>query len=350
MDMSLDNHINKPNEDSFQNRKEKALDVINFLKRIDVENIVEDPLKKKELVESFSFEDFQNFILRINGIYREVPISSREFNAGADAKYIVNLKREGEVIYCPPSNVDKIPLLREVLDSFKRMVESERYEDAALMLGSLINAIHPFPQGNGRTSRTVATIFASSKDNFCSPQCNPESIQSFIESYIRNSHKLTPVYITDSSDDAFPFPEGASIQDKSDIVNATQSDRENFISACQIFLQDNKFDEQVMSLKDNTMNLGVFLERYKNQMSEVLKIYRNLKKEYVHVLIDVFEFPEKYYIKDIPDIFNSLPRAYQESFARTTLLDVFKMDANRDTVRRSEFSWNFLKKFFKEID
>ena len=66
------NNLNNPSkkEDDFKNRKKRMLATFNLLSRLDVEGIAEDPKKKSEFIRNLSFKEFQNFLLRINGVQR----------------------------------------------------------------------------------------------------------------------------------------------------------------------------------------------------------------------------------------------------------------------------------------
>lgn len=343
------NNFNKPGEDDLKNREERMISTIEFFKRIDLQNIIEDPNKKSQFIRNISFDQFKDFLLRVNGIQRNIPISDRVFNAGEDAKYIINLKDEkGMMRYCPPSNLDKIPLLEEAFNALKRMELNDKTQDAALMIGCAINAIHPFENGNGRTARNISMMIASSKEKFFAPQSNPEAIQSLIGSYLHNLHGLESLDIVGISGSEIKFPKMSNI-DKLEFVNAIDNDLGDFIEACQIFTKKEKdsFKDLTISPKDKMFSFEGFLAKYKDHMAEIMKIYREFKNEYVRVLIDIFEKPSNFYIKDIPNIFNNLNSYQQKIFSDKTLLDIFYADMNKDVVEGKEFSWDYLLKFIK---
>jgi len=63
-------------------------------------------------------------------------------------------------------------------------------------------------------------------------------------------------------------------------------------------------------------------------------------------LIDIFENPEKYYIKDMA-MFNDISIAEKNIFENKTLMDIFYMDSDKDSLEKKEFSWDYLINFIK---
>lgn len=63
----------------------------------------------------------------------------------------------------PPEPEDKQPLLEAALNGAKQVLSKEDdpnkgLEDASLIFSGAINYIHPFEDGNGRTSRIVGFL------------------------------------------------------------------------------------------------------------------------------------------------------------------------------------------------
>jgi hypothetical protein len=349
---SIGKNFDAPKEDSIKEREERFLYLIKFLKKIDIQNIVEDQNKKSEFIQNLSFDEFKDFLLRLNGVVRDIPTSKREFNAGSQAKYLINIKDEdGVVRFCPPPNAIKMSLLEEAFNALKRMDSAKRIKDGAVMMGSAINAIHPFPNGNGRTARNISMLLASSKDEFYVTDPNPEPIQPFIENYIaQNIHNLSSLNAKRMDGFNITFPDLPQ-REQTELHEACQNDTKNFLIACRIFAAEKGEDFEksyvYVSSDSNKLNLVKFILKYRNNIKEIMNQYNDLKKEYVETLIDIFENPNKYLLKDMPELFNNLQPELQKVFAKNTLLDIYYESLEQNTVSRGEFSWDYLTKFIK---
>lgn len=346
--MKLSN-FDKPKDDSLEKREDNFLSTVNFLKRIDLQNIVESPEKKDKFIKNITFNEFQNFLLRINGLLRDVPTSKREFNAGEQAKSIVDIKNEeGEVLYCPPLKDDKMQLLNDSLDSLKRMIIKGNRYDGAIMLGATINAIHPFEDGNGRTARMVTTLLASSKGELRALDVNPEVLQPFIEIYIKDVvYKLKSLPPTEISASSIIIP-GLDYKTNIELQYAFENDFLNIFDACNIFCkkEGDNFEEICFS-SSGVFSVDKFFDKYSTKILDFINTYRELKNKYIKVLIDVFENPKRYLIKNIPLIFNNMSPLKQKVLADKTFMDLIKTKIRSTAVYKDEFSYDFLIKFIK---
>lgn len=109
-----------------------------------------------EWIQKLSYEDFTNYITRLNGILREVPIKQRS----VDGKGVeVSLGLTGnEISYLPPAAEEKENLMRETFDSLKTITNNE---DRGLLIYYALQAIHPYSDGNGRTGRLLHELISS---------------------------------------------------------------------------------------------------------------------------------------------------------------------------------------------
>ena len=342
---------NKSQEDDLGNRKERLLKVATFLKRIDSENKVEDVKEKNEFIQNISFDQFQSLLLRINGILRNIPIKKRSFHATPEAG-IINLRKDGKVTYVTPPNSEKIHLLEESLDALKRMTLSNRNVEAAMMLGTVINAIHPFEDGNGRTARIVSSLLASSKERFLTTAVDPESIQSFIEAYItEHVYPFKEVDILGIENAYEVYPNEISDKEKYELGIAEQDDTYNLIKACRILMQrsggGSNFESSFISPDTKVFSLKEFFLRNKDKISMLLKTYYELKNKYVEVLIDVFENPQKYKVEEL-GVYKTLPEARKRAFAGMNIVDFFYINLQKDSFMDDEFSWDYLVNFIKQ--
>ncbi len=333
-----------------KDRQEKFIATATFFKKIDKENIIEDMGKKQEFIKNLSFDEFNILLLRINGLLQDTPIPERAFNAGENPLGIVRLiNQDKETIYNPPLNADKMPLLQEAFEAFQRLESQNKIEDAAFMLGATINAIHPFKDGNGRTSRFVYTMVSSSKGNFNAADCNPESIQPFIESYIsRNIYGLSTLEVPYIEETRILFPATMSDMSRLEFNDACKHDLDGIIEACRVYSKKNgeDFDKHFIVPNERIL-MKEFLFKNQKNISSIFDTYRKLKREYVEVLIDIFENADKYPIKTITEIFENIPISYQREYGEKTLKDLFLIDQKNRAVHKNEFSWEYLIKFFQ---
>ncbi len=133
-------------EDTASFRDPKAEKVIRILHAMKLENMLADTEGRLEFIRNLNFQSFKNFLVRINGIVRGLPIKGRDFE-------------KEDVVFdgfgfrsTPPDPEDREELLKEV---FEQARQCRTLADIAFLLSTSINAVHPFSDGNGRTSRLV---------------------------------------------------------------------------------------------------------------------------------------------------------------------------------------------------
>lgn len=127
-----------------ENRDEQFQKLVDFLDKINAKEVLGDGEERKGFIESLDFNGFKDLLIRVNGIVRDIPIGKRKFD-GTTVRLTGWTKG-----YVPPSYEDKEPLLEEV---FFRAKGLDDIKDEAFLISASINAIHPFADGNGRTSR-----------------------------------------------------------------------------------------------------------------------------------------------------------------------------------------------------
>jgi hypothetical protein len=137
-------------------RDKQADKIIQFLDRINAYEYFQNLLKGEE--QKPAFEDFENFLVRLNGIARDIPIKKR--SEDGDGVRLSGLFDTALV----PDHKDKIEILKYAYDNLEKINE----EDLKYLVPAVINAVHLFKDGNGRTSRIIYQLLEkySSKTDF----------------------------------------------------------------------------------------------------------------------------------------------------------------------------------------
>jgi len=305
-------------QEEFNNKKrpERADRVAEFLRKTAVFNYINNIFEKDEKP---SFEEFKNFLIRINGIAREIPIKGRAF----DGK-LMSIQGIGGAENLFPKDEDKEGLLKL---AYSELVRTDR-NDLKYSMPAIINAIHFFADGNGRTSRTLHQLLenydsenemienlkiALGEDGRVdTPDINPSLIKNNVDEILFNKHDWN------FSDSNFPdFVEKirryANAEEKQiDINHKNYKYTKEFFLICKS-TEDIKYISAALCaiLKDNIgeiltqkyggNDISPILAAKKISESEwqnILDLYWKLKKEYVEILIDVFAHPELHIINE----------------------------------------------------
>ena len=145
--MTEESFIQPTEQAEEESRQEQAEKLVIFLRRTGSYEYIKG-LFDNANQERPSFEDFEDFLGRINGITRDISPTERSH----DGEH-VQLSGFAEVVLVP-KHEDKEGLLEYAYDA---AAELER-EDISIMLPAVINAVHLFEDGNGRTSRVIHTL------------------------------------------------------------------------------------------------------------------------------------------------------------------------------------------------
>jgi len=120
-----------------------------------MEDIFSNEEEKRAFLENLQEAEFVEFLDGVNGILR----GKKKDEWGMDGETVVLKGVMVGVDYVPPRQEDKPELLAKVLASAKQMNrDGKNLQDIALLVSSSLNAIHPYLDGNGRTSRLIHTL------------------------------------------------------------------------------------------------------------------------------------------------------------------------------------------------
>ena len=148
----------KSNKSEDELRLERGEKVVHFLDRIHAYEYIQDLVANTEKLEQVSFDAYKDVLVQLNGIARDLPILKRSFDGQG-----VQLKGFMSEAFLPRDE-DKEALLEY---SYAQIGKVKNKGDEAYMLASVINAVHLFEDGNGRTSRILYTLLSSpSKEEF----------------------------------------------------------------------------------------------------------------------------------------------------------------------------------------
>lgn len=139
--------------DSKEFRTEQGQSLIHYLDKVHAERTLGKPGERQKFLSSLTTEEGIDWMTRINGIVMEKPISQRAMDG---ASYVA-LQGMGQTAadYIPPRPERRLQLMKEIIEAIKDISDPK---DQAYALGIAINLIHPFNDGNGRTSRIVSSL------------------------------------------------------------------------------------------------------------------------------------------------------------------------------------------------
>lgn len=317
------------NQDATENRERRAdvlLRFLNVAKNIEplqgqkFETVFSDEKHKREFIENLSTGEFLQLLNGLNGILRGKKKEDWRMdgeNVGVGGNVFTGLA------YISPRQEDKPELLEKLLFSVKEMSKGGRnLKDVALAVSATINAIHPFLDGNGRTSRLLYSVLSEnytdeSKEKLkmilsksatldgTEININPGLIQTKIKDLIESDVGIrNPKINQDNITNLFYFP-GQKLKfnleinekDKNLFIELLKKDAQFIFWSVFIFFHDNanldrerfinKFPKRAAILIDVlSKNLS------QEQLSQILQNYRNLKKRYVEKLIGSIANPE----------------------------------------------------------
>lgn len=313
------------------NREEKSEVLLRFLnssKNIEslhekkIEDVFSTEENKRGFINNLQNNEFVELLNGINGILRGKD--KETWNMDGETVGLVSPILGVE--YIPPRQENKLELFAKTLISVKEMNQENRdLKDIALLVSSALNAIHPYLDANGRTSRLVYLLLTNSFDKKNQEELqqilgefgrdkldiDPGIIQNKLENLIDreigirnpeiNKDKITNLF---NHDDKLQFNDGILEKDKNLFEELLNKDNHYLFLSVFKYLQKNKDEKEKCLNKFSTRSAVIvdLLSKNLNQegLSQILENYKGLKKEYVEKLIDCIAHPEKdeYQIED----------------------------------------------------
>lgn len=313
MERHTDNGVEKSEE---QLRKEQAEKLIGFLEQVNAYEHVQNFLKGTESVPDFN--TFKDYLIRINGIARNIPIKERREDGEN-----VELRGFIESVNVPREE-DKDGLLQHAYNA----APSISKQDVKYMLPAVINAIHLFADGNGRTSRTLHLLL---REFPSATECYAEMRKALSEDGRYDSFDINPGTISGELEHevlnryGWKFKESGQLDTlgriqsgiytlELDKINKNSSEgkiaTEFFrlysgdvaygLTAIHMLLGDDGVDS-VSEVYDGVMRISPLKMANilsADQWKELVDNFYKLKKEHVEQLVNIFIEPEKYKSSD----------------------------------------------------
>ncbi len=292
-------------------RKGMIEKIINFFEKAHIFEKVQELLKAEKIKDVISFEEFRDFLIRVNGVVREIPIKDR----GTDGQNIY-MGGSADITYFPYFE-DRQNLLSEVYES----IDKVKKEDLKYFVPLMITAIHLFKDGNGRTSRIFNLLFSDSVSGedlsfelekvlgldgrYIGHNINPSYIDKEVDNYLINKYGLNSKKGL-SDEIRISVDQGLNILDH-EMFDDINTDNEGFLDAWGtnkklanmviiLFLQEKGILQKCMT--DDVLNIKL-VNKYLNKedwMNLESNFYKSLKEK-TEILIDIFVKPEEYHVE-----------------------------------------------------
>ncbi|MEN9552171.1 MAG: Fic/DOC family [Candidatus Parcubacteria bacterium] len=335
-------------------KMETGKKVFDFLERIKFLEFRKSDEDFEKWIKQLSFEEFEQYLNRLNGMMRSLPKDERGRD-GDDVKIETSNPFISYTEYLPPDSSQKDSLMKEAFVAFKQISNNE---DRALLLYYIIQAVHPYSDGNGRLGRLLYELVSSSgKDlkeedlskyldhNKKGHNGNGEGREFFAKKILEPKHayyyinrevarevlgkgftqEYGKLYLYSPLDSAPTFnhlkegDDGLSVRELSLAQTALQQTGVDHFSFSGLILSKlmqeksslQKYQKQGMILGDNfgvaqeDVNKHIFSIDDEEMVKEftagdvrrIIEINSDLKIKFVRTIIDIFVHPESHQVK-----------------------------------------------------
>lgn len=148
-------------KNSTEGKLETGGKIFDFLDKTKFLELRKDENRFDDWIKEVSYEDFSKYLVRLNGILRGIPIKNRHID-GENVEILSPTPGESLTRYLPPESEKKDELMEKTFNSIKNIPDNN---DRALLMYYVIQAIHPFADGNGRTGRLIYEIISDGGKN-----------------------------------------------------------------------------------------------------------------------------------------------------------------------------------------
>lgn len=298
-------------------RKGMIEKIISFFEKAHIFERAQEILKAENIKEVITFEEFRDFLIRVNGVVRDIPIKDREADGqtavlGSDISYerLPLQEDKEELLLKAYENIDKIP--KDELKYFVPLI---------------ITGIHLFKDGNGRTARIFNLLFSG----FNSPEDLYRELEKTLDIDGRyNTLDINPGIIKENLkrfvlkqyglDTWKNQPMIKELNIQNGVLGQLQIDPDicakanhfskicytdqdfGFLSILSVLKDKSYFNECLEDISLGRKRISIKLaDKYlnENDWNEIYKIYFGLKRQQRgDILIDMFIDPDKYKIDE----------------------------------------------------
>lgn len=139
-----------------ESREDASQELLNFLDKVHADRVFDTAEHSVEFLKSMTFESFMGWINRVNGILRNK--TKEESIADGNGFVAATIGGDDSLVYpelAPPQKSDRLPLLQKVFEAVQTM---DNVENIPYLLSVALIVIHPYNDGNGRTSRLIFSL------------------------------------------------------------------------------------------------------------------------------------------------------------------------------------------------